>query len=100
MFAVKPLSEIFCCEYILHLKILWWLFNGEIFLVYSILNCIVSLVVTVTVSLSCPISLKGGINRDYSMKRGIEFSTVEGDAITYGADLQRYDLGMDYHVLG
>ena len=49
---------------------------------------------------SFPLTYTGGINRDYNSKRGIEFSAVEGDAKAYGADLQRYDLGIDYHVFG
>ena len=70
------------------------------FLICGVLNYIVSLFVTVTYLLSGHFSLIGGINRDYAMKRGIEFSNVDGDATAYGADLQRYDLGMDYHVFG
>ena len=54
----------------------------------------------VAILLSWSFSFVGGINRDYAMKRGIEFSSVEGDATAYIADLQRYDLGMDYHVCG
>ena len=55
---------------------------------------------TVTILLLWSFSLIGGINRDYDMKRGIESSSVDGDATAYGADLQRYDLGKEYHVFG